>query len=209
MISESGQPAGDRAGRLPHVKDECAAVVLVGLGSNLGAVLDSGLNEPAEVVDNAFGYLEPFALGPILRSSLWRTSPVDCPPDSPDFVNAAAAFRPRKDLTPEALIRQLKAIEATFAPRSVVRNAPRVLDLDLLLFGEEVRRTTELTLPHPRALGRRFVLEPSLEVAPGLVWPGTDKTIRELCAELCVDNERVERIARTPDPVVASVGDAT
>ncbi len=127
-------------------------------------------------------------------SSIWRTSPVDCPPDSGDFLNAVVAFEGRDGLTPEALLASLKALERAHGrAESYVRNAPRELDLDLLVFDDERRTTPEFTLPHPRATDRLFVLAPALEVAPALVWPVLGETVAVLHARLDTD-ENVERI---------------
>jgi len=132
--------------------------------------------------------LSAFARGTVLRSHLWQTSPVDCPPLSDDFINAAAAFEPLPDLTPEALLAGLKVLEREYGRNvAAVRNAPRELDLDLLLFGGETRDTESFTLPHPRAVNRLFVLAPAAEVMPDVVWPGTQRTIRELLAALDSD----------------------
>lgn len=167
-------------------------MVLIGLGSNRG--------DSVAIVTQAMTRLEAFASGPVRRSSLWRTSPVDCPPGSADFVNAAAAFEPSGVLEPEALLARLKGIEAEYGRQPVeVRNAPRALDLDLLLFGEEVRHTPDFVLPHPRAVNRRFVLAPAAEVLPDAVWPGTGRTVAALLAELKSD-ECVERIDGTTQP---------
>jgi 2-amino-4-hydroxy-6-hydroxymethyldihydropteridine diphosphokinase len=139
--------------------------------------------------------LSAFADGDVRRSGLWRTSPVDCPPGSADFINAAAAFEADPGITPESLLDDLKALEREFGRGQVlVRNAPRELDLDLLLYDDEVRRTERFSLPHPRAVNRRFVLAPAAEVLPDLVWPGTCRTISELLATLETD-ETVERLA--------------
>jgi len=138
--------------------------------------------------------LSAFARGTVLRSHLWQTSPVDCPPLSDDYINAAAAFEPLPDLTPEALLTGLKTLEREFGRQlEPVRNAPRELDLDLLLFGNQTRDTESFTLPHPRAVNRLFVLAPAAEVMPDVVWPGTQRTIRELLAALDSD-EVVQRL---------------
>jgi 2-amino-4-hydroxy-6-hydroxymethyldihydropteridine diphosphokinase len=161
-------------------------MVLIGLGSNRGA--------SAAIVVEAMQRLERFAAGSLRRSSLWRTSPVDCPPDAGDFVNAAVAFEARPELLPEDLLAALKAIEREFGERDVqVRNAPRELDLDLLLFGDERRDSPDFCLPHPRAVQRRFVLAPAAEVLPDAVWPGTGRTIRALLDDLRSD-ELVTRL---------------
>ena len=161
--------------------------VLVGLGSNQG--------ESVELVVQALERLEEFAEGEVLASSLWRTSPVNCPPGSGDFINAAAAFQPRVGLTPEMLLQSLKALEREYGRAEVYeRNAPRELDLDLLLFGREVRDTEEFTLPHPRAVDRLFVLAPAAEVLPDALWPGSGRSIAALLAQLDSD-ETVQQLS--------------
>ena len=129
--------------------------------------------------------LRVFAEGELRCSHLWQTSPVDCPPGSDDFINAAAAFEHRADLTPEALLAALKAIEREYGRvANPQRNSPRELDLDLLLFDDQVRQSEAFTLPHPRAIDRRFVLAPAAEVIPQVPWPGAGRTIGELLAAL-------------------------
>lgn len=163
-------------------------LVLVGLGSNRGDSLS--------VMRKALGRLAEFAAGEYRHSSLWKTSPVDCPPGSGDFLNAVAVFESADWLTPELLLFNLKALEREYGrEQSPVRNAPRELDLDLLVFGDEVRDGPEFYLPHPRACQRRFVLAPAAEVVPDLLWPGTGRTVAELLAAL----ESTERVAVLPD----------
>jgi 2-amino-4-hydroxy-6-hydroxymethyldihydropteridine diphosphokinase len=158
-------------------REIAVALVLIGLGSNEG--------DSAAIIGRALAELRPFAERGLVRASrLWRTSPVDCPPGSRDFINAVAAFVPRDGLTADALIVELKRLEHAFGRRIDVRNAPRALDLDLLVFGDEVREGPDLVLPHPRAATRRFVLVPAAEVAPDLVWPNTGRTVSELAAGL-------------------------
>jgi len=129
--------------------------------------------------------LESLSIGPVLRSSLWETSPVDCPPDSPPFINAVVALEPRPGETPEGLLGKLQEIEKEFGRQTKKRfNEPRPLDLDLIAFGDETRDTAELQLPHPRAHLRRFVLAPLSEIAPSLVLPFQRKKIRDLLSEL-------------------------
>ena len=173
-------------GGLLQVSEYHGVMVLIGLGSNRG--------DSAAIVREAMSRLRSFASGPLVCSGLWRTSPVDCPPGSGEFVNAAVAFEPRVGLTPEALLANLKALEAEHGrPTMRVRNAPRELDLDLLLFGDDVRDEADFVLPHPRAVNRRFVLAPAAEILPEVVWPGTGCTIASLLARLDSD-ERVERL---------------
>ncbi|HAL41562.1 MAG TPA: 2-amino-4-hydroxy-6-hydroxymethyldihydropteridine diphosphokinase, partial [Gammaproteobacteria bacterium] len=120
-------------------------MVLVGLGSNQG--------ESTEIVIAAMHALARLAQpGSVRSSSLWRTSPVNCPPESGDFINAAVVFDALPDLTPEMLLSRLKTLEREFGrAERYQRNAPRELDLDLLLFGSERRQSEHFTLPHPRA----------------------------------------------------------
>ena len=153
------------------------AIAIVALGSNLG--------DSRKIVLDAMTRLEGFSNEPLLKSSLWQTSPVDCPPDSPKFVNAVVAFVPRPGETPESLLRNLQALEMEFGrvPKKILNEA-RPLDLDLIAFGEEIRRTEELVLPHPRAHLRKFVLQPLNEIAPDFVLPGHGRTVSELLANL-------------------------
>ena len=132
--------------------------------------------------------LEHLSERPLFKSSFWETEPVDCPPGSPPFINAVVALVPRDNETPESLLARLHEIEAEFGrARTGVRNAPRPLDLDLIVFGEEVRTSPDLLLPHPRAHLRRFVLEPLRELDDDLVLPGQEKTVGELLQTLPPD----------------------
>jgi 2-amino-4-hydroxy-6-hydroxymethyldihydropteridine diphosphokinase len=144
------------------------------------------------LVENASEALRRFAQADFRRSSLWLTNPVDCPPQSPDFVNAVVAFRPARPYTPERLLSELKAMErrAGRLPRSC-RNAPRLLDLDLLVYGQQRRQGSRLKLPHPRAASRRFVLAPAAEIVPQLRWPGTQYSVVQLLDALRDDDQAV------------------
>jgi 2-amino-4-hydroxy-6-hydroxymethyldihydropteridine diphosphokinase len=145
----------------------------VALGSNLGS--------PRETVLCAMDRLQGLSDQPIIRSSLYETDPVDCPPGSPKFVNAVAGLLPRSGETPETLLDKLKSLEREFGRQPKrMHNEARPLDLDLIAFGKETRNTTDLVLPHPRAHERRFVLEPLAEIAPDFVLPGQTQTARDL-----------------------------
>lgn len=153
--------------------------VLVGLGANLG--------DAADALRTAAARLTELGGGPrrVRASSLWRSEPVDCPPGSPPFLNAAVAFPAPRGITPEALLGVLQALERDQGRRrDGLRNAPRTLDLDLLAFGQRRRESTGLVLPHPRATGRAFVLAPCAEVAPDFPWPGTARTVAGLLGAL-------------------------
>ena len=140
--------------------------------------------------------LERFSEAPVLRSSLWQTSPVDCPPGSPAFLNAVVGLVSMAEETPESLLGKLQEMERRFGrERKKVLNEPRPLDLDLLVFGEETRASAELHLPHPRAHNRLFVLAPLAEIAPGLIMPGQKRTTEQLLEELLGrSSEVIERV---------------
>jgi 2-amino-4-hydroxy-6-hydroxymethyldihydropteridine diphosphokinase len=158
-------------------KTEVGKWAIVALGSNLE---DSRRN-----VLRAMERLQEFSEHPLLKSSLWQTAPVDCPPGSPVFVNAVVGLLPRTGETPESLLARLQRLEQEFGRRpKQVLNEPRPLDLDLIAFGSETRASKVLTLPHPRAHERGFVLQPLSEIASELVLPGQKKTILQLLGEL-------------------------
>ena len=160
-------------------------IAFVALGSNLG--------DSQRVLREVMQQLQAISRQPLVQSSLWQTAPVDCPPGSPPFVNAVVALVPDDRETPESLLAKLQALEKKFGrqPKKVL-NEPRPLDLDLIAFGRETRNTPELTLPHPRAHLRRFVLQPLSEIAPDLVLPGQTKSVVQWLALLPAD----EAIAR-------------
>ncbi len=132
--------------------------------------LGSNLQNPAAQVERAFVELTTLPEVRIVRhSSLYRTAPVGYD-NQPDFINAAAEIT--TTLQPLELLRALLALEAGFGRERPFPNAPRVLDLDLLLYDDQVMQTPELTLPHPRMHERGFVLFPLAEIAPDVVIPG-------------------------------------
>ena len=163
------------------------SLAIIALGSNLG--------DSRQIILSAMLRLSKMSNQPALKSSLWQTSPVDCPPDSPPFVNAVIALVPFADETPESLLHKLRALEKKSgrAPKKIL-NEPRALDLDLIAFGVETRNTPELVLPHPRAHLRRFVLQPLSEIAPDLILPGQSRTVSQLLAGL-PDAETVTQLA--------------
>lgn len=163
------------------------AKAFVALGGNLG--------DAQATVREAMARLAAFSSTPLLRSSLWRSTPVGCPPGSPDFINAVVVFTPLPHFTPESLLAELQSLEREFGRRpKQVLNEARPLDLDLIAWGPEVRSTPTLTLTHPRAHLRRFVLQPLSELAPDLVLPGQSQTVAVLLAGLRTD-EVLERLS--------------
>lgn len=127
----------------------------IGLGANLG--------ELAATLRAAIAALEALPQTRLEAvSSAWRSAPVDA--GGPDFLNAVV--RLETALAPEALLDALQAIEHAHGRERPYLNAPRTLDLDLLLYDDLAMQTSRLTLPHPRLHQRAFVLQPLLEVAP-------------------------------------------
>ena len=135
-----------------------AVAAYVAVGANLG--------DARQTVENAIDSLGRLPKSRLTaRSSLYRTAPVDA--SGPDFINAVVALE--TDLAPLELLAHLQRLESAAGRERSYRNAPRTLDLDLLLHGEQVLDTPVLTLPHPRMHQRAFVLVPLAEIAPGLV----------------------------------------
>jgi len=179
-IRHAGCAGAEVKPKVQSLKSEVGELAIVALGSNLG--------DPRQNVLQAMERLQELAEGPLFKSSLWQSTPVDCPPGSPVFVNAVVAFRPRAGETPESLLVKLLALEEEFGRRpKTVLNEPRPLDLDLIAFGGETRATRQLTLPHPRAFKRRFVLQPLSEFAPDLVLPGQTQSNAHLLKRLPTD----------------------
>ena len=152
----------------------------VGLGANI---------EPRRHLKLAFEELAQLPETRVARtSSLYRTAPLGHT-EQPDFLNAVAELD--TGLGPEALLGHLQEIENRHGRERPFPNAPRTLDLDLLLHGNSMVQTPRLTLPHPRMHERAFVLEPLVEIAPAAVIPGRGaaSALRAACAD-----QKVERI---------------
>ena len=133
----------------------------IGIGANLG---DARAN--VEDAIEMLRQLHDCTLAGV--SSLYRTAPIDSSGD--DYINAVA--RLQTALEPEALLQALHGIEQAHGRQRPYRNAPRTLDLDLLLYGDRVINSPTLTVPHPRLTERAFVLMPLLEIEPQVVVPG-------------------------------------
>ena len=143
--------------------------------------LGSNLEDPREQVRRGFEALATLPQSRLLaRSRLYRTSPWGIT-EQPDFINAAA--RLETSLTPRALLDALRTIESRAGRVRGVRNGPRILDLDLLLYGDRIVAEPGLVVPHPRLHERAFVLLPLADVAPELEVPGHGR-IRDLLARV-------------------------
>ena len=150
-------------------------IAYVALGANLG--------EAAAVVTSAIDALNRLPDTRLeARSHLYRSAPVDA--QGPDFINAVAAVSTR--LTAPDLLLALQQLEQRAGRERPYRNAPRTLDLDLLLYGDARIDSPSLTVPHPRMMERAFVLIPLAEIAPDLV---------PAAALAAVAGQRIERLS--------------
>jgi len=136
-------------------------VAFIGVGANLGFSRDAVLNALADLSrlpSSSF----------VAASGLYRSAPVDA--EGPDYINAAAEIE--TTLPPHDLLLALQAIETRYGRVRTTRNAPRTLDLDLLLYGDGLIDTPDLTVPHPRLHERAFALLPLIELAGRIDIPG-------------------------------------
>lgn len=152
----------------------------IGIGANLGHALQ-------QVTDavSMIGTKDTIKVTAV--SSFYSTEPIDSSGD--DYINAV--FKVETSLDAETLLTQLFEIEQHFGRERPYYNAPRTLDLDLLLFNDEVRDTARLTLPHPRMHERAFVLIPLIEIAPDIVIPGKGPAKSFIHT---VSNQRIQKI---------------
>jgi len=111
-------------------------------------------------------------------SSFYETKPVGGPENQPDFLNAAGLVR--TELTPERLLDEILGIEAAMGRLRTEHWGPRLIDIDILLFGDCVIQTEQLTIPHPRMHERSFVLDPAAEIVPDMTHPLLGKSVVEL-----------------------------
>lgn len=168
----------------PARPSQPCARAYVALGANLG--------DPVATVRAALAALTRLEGARLVTaSSLYRTAPVGLR-DQPDFINAVAAMDVDATVLPApTFLARLFAIEAAFGRVRSVKNAPRTLDLDLLLYGDTRRDDPALTLPHPRLAERAFVLAPLAEIAPALEIAGLGPVARLLGG---VAGQRIERL---------------
>src|SRR5512145_1957599 len=160
-------------------------IAFIGLGSNL--------QEPLGQLDRAFAAIANLPGTRLLqKSSLYRSAPVGCV-DQPDFINAVAKIE--TSLPPQSLLQSLLQIEHMHGRERSFRNAPRTLDLDVLLYDDLQLHEHGLTIPHPQMHLRAFVLQPLLEIASGIVIPGVGS------AESALANCTGQVLERLPDAV--------
>ena len=157
--------------------------VYIGLGSNLG--------DRAEHLSQARTLLEASDVALARASSIYETEPRDVP-NQPWFLNQVIEVQ--TTLFPRQLLARTQKIEREMGRQRTVDKGPRVIDIDILLYGESTVRTEALEIPHPRMGDRRFVLEPLAELAPEHRHPVTRKTIREMLTR--VAEQKVRRLSR-------------
>ncbi|OGV76201.1 MAG: 2-amino-4-hydroxy-6-hydroxymethyldihydropteridine diphosphokinase [Lentisphaerae bacterium RIFOXYB12_FULL_65_16] len=168
--------------------------VALGLGANLG--------DPRTTFRLAVDELRAAGLSNVRVSSLYETEPIGCPPGTPVFLNAALTGH--WSGTARELLQFCKDVEVRLGrPARHGRNLSRVIDLDILLFGDEQRRETDLTLPHPRLGERLFALAPLAETAPNWRVPPTGRTVAALFRSLS-RQRRAERQVRRAESFPAS-----
>ena len=155
-------------------------ITYLSLGSNLGN-REQNLEEAVRRAST---------LGRVVAvSSFYETEPVEVT-DQPWFLNCVLALETTAE--PAQLMRELLRIEHEMGRQRLVKKGPRSIDIDILLFGNAVVNTPELTIPHPEMTRRRFVLEPLAEIAPELLHPVSQKTVTRLLAELA-PGQRVQK----------------
>lgn len=161
----------------------------IGLGSNVGDRL-SAMRRAALLVSQING--AEIELGSDV-ASLFETEPIGGPSGQPRFLNSAIRMRAIRE--PASLLRALLGIECSLGRRRESRWENRIIDLDLLLYGDLVLDAPELSLPHPRLHERRFVLEPLAEIGAIVIHPTIGRTIGELAHDLRKSaDQKIERV---------------
>lgn len=156
---------------------------LIGLGSNLG---DPGANLEAGRIR-----LASLPKTKLLLVSDWlSTQPVGGPQGQSEFLNGVALLD--TELSPQELASHLQQIEANLGRQRIVRWGPRLIDLDIVLYGDQVVATADLTIPHAWMAVRRFVIKPALEIVPHMVHPQVGWSISKLWDNLIRQPSRIE-----------------
>ena len=160
--------------------------IVLSLGGNLG---DTNIAFSTAIVR-----LEEEGVCDICKSSIFKTKPINCPENSPDYQNMAITGSWYH--SPNELLVLCKKLEQELGrDKTYIRNSPRPLDIDIILFGDEIIKTDNLTVPHIEAHRRLFVLEPLAQIAPTLIFPTFQKRVDELLKE-CVISFKVLSISK-------------
>ncbi|WP_296652359.1 2-amino-4-hydroxy-6-hydroxymethyldihydropteridine diphosphokinase [Paraburkholderia sp.] len=155
-------------------------VAWLGIGANLGDARQT-------LKDAVVCLAQQHTLAVLAKSSIYRTAPIDA--DGDDYLNCVVKLD--TSLGAPELLALCQRIEHHFGRERPFRNAPRTLDIDILLFGDTVIDTPDLTVPHPRMTARAFVLVPAVEIEPDLVIPGHGPASALLPA---VADQRIEKV---------------
>ena len=145
--------------------------IYLGLGSNMGDRLENLQNAVQALAEK----LENIRFSPIYESAAWGYE------DQPDFLNAALCGT--TELPPQELLKFAKEIEDRMGREPTFRNGPRVIDIDILLYGDQAFKEGRLEVPHPSLPLRTFVLQPLVDLSPELVPPGFSRSLKKLLAE--------------------------
>lgn len=156
--------------------------IYLSLGSNVG--------DRAHNIDCALEALASHGVTVVKRSSLYETEPVELR-EQDWFLNCVAEIETK--LRPQEMMQVLLNIERSMGRERTVPKGPRVIDMDVLLFGSEVVKESQLEIPHPRMADRRFVLVPLVEIAPDAMHPIMKKTIQRLLEDT-PDRSEVRRV---------------
>lgn len=150
----------------------------ISLGTNKGNLL-SNLKKARKLISEIKGVRH------LVSAPVYRTEPVDVPPEHSDksFLNTVIVVS--SSLEPEDLIQKTRAIECDMGRRTRSdQNLPRVIDIDLIYANHEIKNQPAISIPHPRWAERRFVVRPLADVRPDLILPGTDKTVIQQLQQL-------------------------
>ena len=150
----------------------------------VGLALGANLGDRLRQLQQAKAYLLSLSReGWHVTSPVYETEPVDCPPNSPQFLNAVLEIEFAG--APKTLLKKILAYEVAHGrDRNLPKNAARTIDIDILYFGEKEILEKDLVVPHPRIADRRFVLLPLSTIRPDVIVKGTGKTVRMLLREL-------------------------